>query len=800
MSSDTDAATPPQGNGTSNGLFGDRTMAAYAGWVIRWRWLIIAATLVAAVAAASGGRFLTFSNDYRIFFGDDNPQLRAYEELQNVYTKDDSVLLVIKPDEGDLFTAEALSAIRALTVASWQTPFATRVDSLANFQHSFADGDDLTVRDLVPRDRTLTPELIADIRAVALAEPLLVDRVISPDGTTTAVAITLTFPQKSVDELPQVMAFTRGLADKFRTEHPGYRVAVTGVAPLSAAFSEAAQADMKTLVPIMYGVLILGLFIFLRSFSGTFATVIVIALSAATAMGMAGWFHTALTPPSASAPTIILTIAVADSIHILVTMFSEMRGGMAKREAIAESLRVNMHPVFLTSVTTMIGFLSLNFSDAPPFAHLGNITATGVAAAWIFSITFLPALMAVLPVRIKPRATKRRNAMDWLAELVIARRRPLLWGVTAVVVVLGAMIPRIELNDQFVDYFDMRIPFRADTEFAMENLSGIYQLNFSLKAGGSGAISEPDFLARVGDFTTWLGDQPGVVHVQSLTDVLRRLNQNMHGDDPAWYRLPEERDLAAQYLLLFEMSLPYGLDLNNQINVDKSALRVVATLENLTTAEGRALKSRAEAWITANIPTAAGTEATSPYVMFSYISERNINSMLRGTTLALILISGLLIFALASLKFGLISLLPNLLPVVVAFGLWAIFVGEVGLASSIVAATSLGIIVDDTVHFLSKYLRARRERGLAPPDAVRYAFSTVGMALWVTSAVLVAGFAVLTFSLFKLNESLGLLTALAIAAALALDFLLLPPLLLAFDKAKDTKHAQTTDAAPEPAE
>ena len=248
------------------------------------------------------------------------------------------------------------------------------------------------------------------------------------------------------------------------------------------------------------------------------------------------------------------------------------------------------------------------------------------------------------------------------------------------------------------------------------------------------------------------------------------------------------------------MSLPYGLDLNNTINVDKSALRVVATLENLTPAEGRALKSRAEAWITANIPTAAGTEATSPYVMFSYISERNINSMLRGTTLALILISGLLIFALASLKFGLISLVPNLLPVVVAFGLWAIFVGEVGLASSIVAATSLGIIVDDTVHFLSKYLRARRERGLAPPDAVRYAFSTVGMALWVTSAVLVAGFAVLTFSLFKLNESLGLLTALAIAAALALDFLLLPPLLLAFDKAKDTKHAQTTDAAPEPAE
>jgi hypothetical protein len=375
--------------------------------------------------------------------------------------------------------------------------------------------------------------------------------------------------------------------------------------------------------------------------------------------------------------------------------------------------------------------------------------------------------------------------MERLAEFVLRRRRPLLWGMTAAVAALAVWIPRIELNDQFVNYFAPSIAFRADTDFAMANLSGIYQMEFSLPAGAEGGISEPDYLQQADAFSHWLRQQPGVAHVQSLTDVFRRLNKNMHGDEAGWYRLPEARELAAQYLLLFEMSLPYGLDLNNQINVDKSSLRLIVTLDNITTRAARNLKEAAEGWLVTNMP-ASASEATGPFIMFAYISERNIEAMLSGTGIALVLISLSLIVALRSLKIGLISLIPNIVPAVMAFGLWGLLVGEIGLASSVVAATSLGIIVDDSVHFLSKYLRARRERGDSPEDAVRYAFTTVGRALWVTSAVLVAGFATLAFSAFALNQSLGLLTALAIFAALIADFFLLPPLLLAIDKEK--KH------------
>jgi predicted RND superfamily exporter protein len=177
--------------------------------------------------------------------------------------------------------------------------------------------------------------------------------------------------------------------------------------------------------------------------------------------------------------------------------------------------------------------------------------------------------------------------------------------------------------------------------------------------------------------------------------------------------------------------------------------------------------------------------------MFAYIAERNVQSMVRGTIIALLLISLVLAVSLRSFRLGAISVLPNIIPIGMAFGLWALIFGEVGFAVSIVAGVSIGIIVDDTVHFLAKYLRARRERGMNSPDAVRYAFSTVGHALWVTSLILVVGFSVLSLSAFWPNATLGLLTALAIAAALFADFLFLPPLLMALDGKEVETHGLT---------
>ena len=377
--------------------------------------------------------------------------------------------------------------------------------------------------------------------------------------------------------------------------------------------------------------------------------------------------------------------------------------------------------------------------------------------------------------------------MAKFAEFVIANRKRLLVTMGIGCLVLISFVPKNELNDDFVKYFSEKIEFRRDADFASENLSGLYLIDYSLESGLEGGVSDPDFQRNIEKFADWYLAQPEVIHVNVLSDTFKRLNRSMHGDDQSWYKLPGQRDLAAQYLLLYEMSLPYGLDLNNQIDIDKSATRMTVMLYNMTTKTVLALEQRAQQWLRDNVQASMQNDGASPTIMFSNIGERNIKSMLFGTTIALILISLILIFALRSLKIGLLSLIPNLVPAALAFGLWGIMVGQIGLALSVVTGMTLGIVVDDTVHFLSKYLRARREKGLDAQDAVRYAFNTVGLALVVTSIVLISGFFVLTFSAFQLNSDMAVMTAVTIIFAIVADFLLLPPLLMAID-GKEHSH------------
>ena len=777
-----------------NGTF-DSAVQAYGWGVIRWRWPILLVVVLLVAVAASGGRFLWFDTDYRVFFSKDNPQLKAFDELQNVYGKNDNVLFVLAPAGGEVFTAPVLTAVEQLTEKAWQIPFAIRVDSVTNFQHTRAEGDDLFVADLVSDAMTQPPEVLQEAREVALNEPLLINRLISPSVHVTGVNVTLHFAEKSITEVPDVAAHARRLADEIRAAYPDIDVYLTGLSMLNNAFFEAGIKDMQTLVPLMYLAMFVIMFWLLRSLSSTFGTLLVVGFSAASAMGLTGWMGTGLTPPSAQAATMIMTLAVADSIHLLVTMLHEMRQGRSKREAIVESLRINMQPVFLTSLTTAIGFLSMNFSDAPPFRHLGNMTATGVGIAFILSVLFLPAVMSVLPVRVKQRTSTGKFNVEWLAETVVRRRRVLLYGSVPVLLGLALCIPLNELNDRFVNYFDERIAFRTHTDFAMENLGGVYQSEHSVGSDSANGISDPAYMDKLEEFANWYRSQPEVAHVNTISDTMKRLNKSMHGDDQEWYRLPDNRQLGAQYLLLYELSLPYGLDLNNQINIDKSATRITATLGNVSAREIRGLAVRAEDWLRANAPEAMFGRAASGAIMFSHISKRNIDSMLGGTTLALVLISGVLILALRSLKIGLISLLPNLAPAVLAFGVWGIFVGQVNLGLSIVITMTLGIVVDDTVHFLSKYLRARREQGLSAEDAVRYAFSSVGRALIVTSIILVIGFSILSLSSFDLNGSMGRMTAITIAFALIADLTALPALLMTVDTRNRSQLATVEDTS-----
>ncbi|HCG5921597.1 TPA: MMPL family transporter [Vibrio parahaemolyticus] len=744
--------------------------------------LVLLATIFLIIVATIGGKNLYFRGDYDIFFDGTNKQLLAFDEIQTTFAKTDNLAIVIAPEDGDIFTPQTLSLIQKITVDAWQVPYSSRVDSIANYQHTEAFEDDLLVEDLLYSEYELTPERISKVKSIALSEPVLKSALVSEKGDVTVVNITVQLPEMDkTAEVEEVVSSINAMIDRYQRAYPDVTFHKAGIIAMNYAFMTAAQDDSSTLVPTMLVVILVFLTIMLRSILSVIATLIVIIGSVMATMGISGWAGMFLSTATVNVPTLIMTLAVADCVHVIATMRQSMKNGFTKVQSIERSIALNFVPILITSVTTAIGFLMMNMSDSPVLRDFGNLSALGVMVACFLSVTLLPALLKLLPIHVKMETSQdQKHVMDHLGDFVVSQRRALLPLSVVVIVVCASLIPLNKVNDESVEYFGQRNEFRQAADFMEERISGMTNISIAIKTNESQGIAAPDFLNTIGEFSSWLRGQPETDHVATLADVYKRLNKNMHGDDEAYYSLPQARELAAQYLLLYEMSLPYGLDLNNQINVDKSSIKMVLTVANLGSVELVDLENRIYQWFAEHAPQYQ-VVASSPSLMFAHIGETNMASMLSTLPITLVLISALLIFALRSVRLGLISLMPNIAPAVIGFGLWALISGEINLGLSVVVTLTLGIVVDDAVHFLSKYQRARRE-GQTAEQAVRYAFHTVGRALWITTVVLVAGFSVLAMSSFRLNADMGQLSAIVIFIALVVDFLFLPTLLMLFDK------------------
>lgn len=760
--------------------------ARFAAFIQQYRWLVFIGTLFLGIGIGGGAANLKFDGDYHAYFSESNPQLEAFDNLQEKYTKDESVIIALSPKDQQVFTKANLMAIEAMTDDAWQIPYNSRVDAITNYQHTKAEEDDLYVANLAMGIEEMTQEDIMAVKRIALSEPLLVDRIVNQEGTVTAININIKLPGESDQEQPEVMTAVRKMVAEWEEKHPNFDYHITGIVPMNSAFFEAATGDSMTLIPAMFLIVLLLIGFLTRSISATVSTLVVIILSIFVAAGFAGISGIKLTPPSSQFSTIILTLAVADSIHILMTIINKMKAGYNRQDAIAESLRLNMLPVAITSITTIIGFLSMNAGDVPPYWDLGNITAVGMLGAFVFSLTTLPAMIHILPFRVKEEEgfTAKATMYEKIGIWVANRPKALVGGISIFIIAMGFLASKNILNDEAVKYFNDSITFRTDSDYISDNLTGMYNIEYSVGSGESGGISNPEYLSNLTKFENWLKEQPEVRHVNAYTEVARKVNKSMHGDDPSYYTVPSSRDEAAQYLLLYEMSLPFGLDLNNQLNVDKSETRVTVTTENMQSQAMMKLNERIETWLKDNTPEYMNALGSSTSLMFAYLGQRQADSITMGNVIALVLISLLLIVVLRNWKLGLLSIIPNVTPVIVGFGFWYLFSGLINTGMIVVFGMTLGIIVDDTVHFLSKYLRGRRELGLNAKDAVVYSFSSVGKALLITTVVLVAGFLVLSQSAFLLNSTMAQIAVIVMIAALLIDFFLLPALLIMVDGKK----------------
>ncbi|EVU20437.1 MMPL family protein, partial [Vibrio parahaemolyticus V-223/04] len=320
--------------------------------------LVLLATIFLIIVATIGGKNLYFRGDYDIFFDGTNKQLLAFDEIQTTFAKTDNLAIVIAPEDGDIFTPQTLSLIQKITVDAWQVPYSSRVDSIANYQHTEAFEDDLLVEDLLYSEYELTPDRISKVKSIALSEPVLKSALVSEKGDVTVVNITVQLPEMDkTAEVEEVVSSINAMIDRYQRAYPDVTFHKAGIIAMNHAFMTAAQDDSSTLVPTMLVVILVFLTIMLRSILSVIATLIVIIGSVMATMGISGWAGMFLSTATVNVPTLIMTLAVADCVHVIATKRQSMKNGFTKVQSIERSIALNFVPILITSVTTAIGFL-----------------------------------------------------------------------------------------------------------------------------------------------------------------------------------------------------------------------------------------------------------------------------------------------------------------------------------------------------------------------------------------------------------------------------------------------------------
>ncbi|MFA5633217.1 MAG: MMPL family transporter, partial [Porticoccaceae bacterium] len=759
----------------------DRITAFFQGMLAR-PWLIILLTLVYLAVTVSGLDGLVRRSDYKSLLDPEYPGMVELDEVEAIFNENKNALLVVVPRDGDLFSPQTLVAIQELTERSWLIPYAARVDSLTNFQHTEVEEDDLAVMDLVPHGRADDSAVIQRARRVASEEPALRGFLVSERQDVAAVNITFQFREGTLlsQEQEEISAAIRELVADFEANHPHIDMKVTGSVVLDYSADEYTARVNSIQMPIMLALMGVLLVMTLRSLWASLATAVIVILTGVTTMGFFGWFGMEIDGVTAIAPIVIMTLAVAGCVHVIGGIAHGMQQGQEKRAAILYGLRLNLFPVFLTTVTTVLGVITFTFTDFPSLRKLGVIIAFGDTVAFVLVVTLLPVLLLLMPYDAGKRRIARFS-FDALGDWVIRHHKKILPVSVVLCIAASAMIPRIVINESFENLFDESTEQQRAIAFVSENLSGFLAMDVAVFGAEPGALNDPDFLDTLDAFQAWVKDWPGVNHVNTITDTFKRLNQNMHGDDPDWYRLPDDQELAAQYLLLYEMSLPYGLDLNNKVNLDKSATRLTLTMSGMNSGETVALKQAIIHWFEREAPHLK----VVPTGMIPLMAEAGylhmIPNMMKGGIVAVLMVSLVLFFSLRSWRLGLLGMFANIVPIMMGYGLWGATHGMANFAVMSVAGICLGVVVDFAVHFLIKYRQGSSRSG-SVEEGIRYAFNRVASPLWITMVVLVAGFWVLATAQFNLVSELGLLTGIIIFLALVVNLLMLPAILLTFNK------------------
>ena len=754
-------------------------------FIINNRIVFIFSCLVLVLILGRGITSVVFDPDMERFFPKGHPATSLSYEIDETFIRTDNLVIAINAKNNSIFTKKTLSLIESLTEESWTVPYSIRVDSLTNYSYVRSVDDDLLVEPFIENAVSLEDSFIKQREKIVEEEEIIFGSLISKDKKTTVISIIVDPPNPDANiKLIDTVEYMLEYIDEAKSNHPELDIRVLGTPYQEYISPKMVLSEMPIVMPSMLLLILVSVFFLLRSVFAVLATILVIVLSLIATFGSVGYIGNALNQMVITIPILIITLALADCVHLFSIFFQQRVKGHSSKESMIRSLELNLQPLFLTTLTTCIGFLSFNVLDVPPLQDLGNFVSIGIAMAFIFTIFFAAPLFSFFEIKAPKSVNQQINLSRKIAKFSLKNSKTLLWSVPLASLLLICLIPLNVLDENPTQMYDEGFTsFSADTLWLDEMLGVTFPVSFKANSN-NGSVSEPEFLKKIDNFVKWLETQDEVNHVTSLAHTMKNLNKSMHGDDPEWETIPESEELSSQYLFFYEMSLPMGLDLNSSISQDRASTKISANLDDMSGKEFLKFDKKVRAHIQENNLTEIISPAAGFRVVFSHISMVIVNSLLFGVFLGLLSITLLLGLFFRSIPFGVLSAFPNVLPIASAFGIWALYDGQVGFMVAVGMGSTLGIIVDFTVHLLSKYDLARREMGQSPEEAVVFAFESVGFALIVMTIVISLGFLVLNLVNFMPLHDFARFSTISFVMALIIDFLLFPNLLVKFDKRK----------------
>jgi len=757
--------------------------------VIRGRWLVIGLSALLAGMALIPAQNIGYDNSNESYFVKGDPNLVAFDQLLDLFGDVEYLSIGIETPSGqpDVFTPETLAVVDNLTRFLENRPEVTQVRSLSKYEYTHS-GDGMLATDPLIEDPG-DPHSLASARERIPHEPMAMGSLITEDLRHTQVVARVRYEVGASDIKMSLMSAVREHIAEQDFESQGYPLRLSGQPVFTEQFEVLTKRDQRWINPTMALIMLAILFASFHSFSGMLLPWAVIGtgiLWVSGIQGLLGWPHTVV--ESALVPALII-IGIGISVHVLVEFYHFRQAGQDPKAAATSAIEHLWTPAFYTALTTAAGFLALSITELVPVRHFAWLGAIGALTLFFLAMTLLPALLSF--VSAFSARTARAVDSGLIARLTqklpaFTRRwsRPLTLLGAALLAISLALIPRLNVDSNFITYFKQDNPTRADLAYFDRIYNGIENIDFVIDSGEEGGIHDPDFLEEVDRLQAWLAQQPEAGAINSLIDVHKEIHQALQNDDPQWYQLPDSPEMAAQFLLLYDNTGPEE-DLTDAKDFYERYLRVMVPIRNMSASETNALLARIDTHLTqhhAGLP----VDKTGSLVMYN-AQDAYINAgMVRSFAIALIIIAASFMVLFRSVKYGLIALIPSVVPILMTGALLVLLGINLNLGTMIVGAMTMGIAVDDAIHVMNRYLLARR-LGANTHAAITRAMTESGRAVVFTSLVLVSGFSIMLLGSFIPYIYTGLFAATIMALALVGDLIFLPALLYWIDgrKAED---------------